>query len=179
MAHSATNIDTCWQTLFDSGSEWATEFKTEIARIKGLRAQAIIAAGLEALPNEILDKPDNNFGFGVEKLHRQLFDEIRHHEAEALRLRAGRLPPDDPRKITFEQSRSDKFSNTLFVGTPDPLTPLTTAEFRSAVQNKLGAPQSALLALKGLPIARPHGGSQRLQSQKVAGSKAGRHTAEP
>ena len=88
----------------------------------------------------------------MEKLHRQLFDEIRHHEAEALRLRAGRLPPDDPRKITFEQSRSDKFSNTLFVGTPDPLTSLTTAEFRSAVQNKVGAPQSALLALTGLPI---------------------------
>ena len=118
-----TNVDTCWQTFFDSGSVWATEFKTEIARIKELRAQAIVAAGREATPNEIFDRPDNSFGFGVEKLHRQLFDEIRYHEAEALRQRAGRLPPDDPRKITFEQSRSDKFSNTLFVGTPDPLTP--------------------------------------------------------
>ena len=146
------DVDTCWQTFFDSGSVWATEFKSEIARIKELRAQAIAAAGREATPNEIFDRPDNSFGFGVEKLHRQLFDEIRRHEAEALRLRAGRLPPDDPRKITFEQSRSDKFSNTLFVGTPDPLTPLTTAEFRSAVQNKMGAPQSALLALTGLPI---------------------------
>ena len=147
-----TNVDTCWQTFFDLGSVWATEFKTEIARIKELRAQAIVAAGREATPNEIFDRPDNSFNFGVEKLHRQFFDEIRHHEAEALRQRAGRLPPDDPRKITFEQSRSDKFSNTLFVDTPDPLLPLYTADFRSAVQNKVGAPQSALLALTGLPI---------------------------
>ena len=44
--------------------------------------------------------------------------------------------PNDPRKIAFEQSRVDKFSNTLFIGTPDSLTPLTTAEFRSAVQKK-------------------------------------------
>ena len=79
----------------------ATEFKSEVARIKELRAQAIVAAGREATPNEVFDRPDNSFGFGVEKLHRQLFNEIRHHEAEALRLRAGRLPPDDPRKITF------------------------------------------------------------------------------
>ena len=60
------------------------------------------------------------------------------------------MPPDDPRKITF-----DKFSITLFVGTPDPLTPLTTTEFRSAVQNKVDAPQSALLALTGLSIDSP------------------------
>ena len=50
------------------------------------------------------------------------------------------------------KNRSDKFSNTLFVGTPDSLTPLTTPEFRSAVQNKAGAPQSALAALVGFPI---------------------------
>ena len=75
-----------------------------------------------------------------------------------MRLRAGRLSPDDPRKITFEQSHIDKFSITLFVGTPDHSTPLTTAEFRSAAQNKAGAPQSALTALIGLPMdssARP------------------------
>jgi hypothetical protein len=49
-----------------------------------------------------------------------------------LRLREGWLSPDDPRKITFEQSRIDKFSNTLVAGIPDHSTPLTTAEFRSA-----------------------------------------------
>ena len=56
--------------------------------------------------------------------------------------------------LTFEHSRPDKFSksNTIFVGTLGPQTPLTTAEFRSAVQNKVGTPQSALLALKGLPM---------------------------
>jgi hypothetical protein len=116
-------VDTCWQTFFDSGSEWAAEFKSEIKRVKGLRARAITAAGLETPANEISDKPDNGFGHGVIKLHRQLFAAIRSYEAEALRLRAGRLLPDDPRKITFEQSRTDKFTNTLFVGTPEHSTP--------------------------------------------------------
>ena len=55
------DVDTCWQTFFDSGSVWAIEFKSEIARIKELRAQAIVAAGREAMPNEIFDRPDNSF----------------------------------------------------------------------------------------------------------------------
>jgi hypothetical protein len=151
-------VDTCWQTLLDSESEWAAEFKSEIKRVKELRALAITAAGLETPANEIFDKPDNGLGHGVIKLHEQLFAAIRSYEAGALRLRAGRLPPDDPRKITFEQSRTDKFSNILFVGTPEHSTPLTTAEFRSAVQNKAGAHQSALIAPIGLPMgtsARP------------------------
>ena len=69
-----------------------------------------------------------------------------------LLLRAKRLMPDDQRRRAYEQSRSDNFSNSLCGGTPDPLTPLTTPEFRSAVQNKAGAPQSALAALVGYPI---------------------------
>jgi len=88
-------VETCWQIFFDSGSEWAAEFKSEIKRVKELRALAITAAGLETPANEIFDKPDNGFGLGVIKLYRQLFAVIRSYEAEALRLRAGRLPPDD------------------------------------------------------------------------------------
>jgi hypothetical protein len=88
----------------------------------------------------------------VIKLHRQLFNEISELEAEAQLKRALRLPPDDPRRIAFVQSHTDKFSNTLFNGTPDPLTPLTSDEFRSAVQNKAGAFQTALTPLVGLPI---------------------------
>ena len=88
----------------------------------------------------------------MEKLHRQLFNEIRSQEAEALLQRALRLPPDDPRRIAFVQSHTDKCSSTLFNGTPDPFTPLTSDEFRSAVQNKAGAHQTALTSLVGLPI---------------------------
>ena len=28
------NADHCWQTFFNSGSAWATEFQSEIARLK-------------------------------------------------------------------------------------------------------------------------------------------------
>ena len=148
------NADHCWQTFFNSGSAWATEFQSEIDRLKALHASALEAAGLTADPDSkgIFDKPNIRFGHGVDKLHRKMFDEIRSLEAKALLRRARRLMPNDPRKLAFEQSRVDKFSNTLFGGTPDPLTPLTTAEFRSAVQNKAGAPQSTLAALVGYPI---------------------------
>ena len=50
------------------------------------------------------------------------------------------------------ETKKKKVEKKSFVGTPDSLTPLTTAEFRSAVQNKAGAPQSALAALVGYPI---------------------------
>jgi len=31
------NKKTCWQTFFDSGSAWGTEFESEIKRLKALR----------------------------------------------------------------------------------------------------------------------------------------------
>ena len=88
----------------------------------------------------------------MEKLHRQLFNEIRSQEAKALLQRALRHPPDDPRRIAFVQSHTDKYSKTLLNGTPDPFTPLTSDDFRSAVQNKASAHQAALTSLVGLPI---------------------------
>ena len=114
----------------------------------------------------------------MDKLHRKIFDAIRALEAKALLLRAKHLMPDDPRRLAYEQSRSDKFSNSLCGGTPDPLTPLSTPEFRSAVQNKAGAPQSALIALVGLPIDSNSAQTDRLtvdpsgyNLKKVTGAK--------
>ena len=174
------NADHCWQTFFNSGSTWASEFRSEIDRLKALHASALEAAGLTADPDSkgIFDKPNNCFGHGVDKLHRRMFDTIRALEAKALLRRARRLMPNDPRKLAFEQSRVDKFSNTLFAGTPDSLTPLTTPEFRSAVQNKAGAPQSALAALVGFPIDSNPARTDRLtvdpsgyNLKKVTGAK--------
>ena len=76
----------------------------------------------------------------------------------------------------------DKFSNTLFPATPDHSTPLTTTtEFRSAAQNKAGAPQSALIALTGLtmdssaqptPTVDPSGYNlKKLQGAKQDGTR--------
>ena len=85
--------------------------------------------------NEVFDTSNIGFGFGIEKLHRAVFneirahdaeadanvrcvevfvrlDEIRAHDAEALRLRAGKLPPNDPRRLAFQHSRTDKSSVT-------------------------------------------------------------------
>ena len=38
------NADRCWQTFFNSGSAWATEFQSEIDRLKALHASALEAA---------------------------------------------------------------------------------------------------------------------------------------
>ena len=102
--------------------------------------------------NEVFDTPDTGFGFGIEKLHRAVFNEIRAHDAEALRLRADKLPPNDPRRLAFQNSRTDKSSNTLIPSIPDPRTPFTSLEFFSALQNKAGAHQTALAAHVGRPI---------------------------
>ena len=61
---------------FTTGGDVEDQFKSEIQRVKDLRARAITAAGLEPPANEIFDKPDNGLGHGVAKLHRQLFAEI-------------------------------------------------------------------------------------------------------
>ena len=119
------NVGTCWQPFLDSGTEFAAEFDSEITRIKQLRTEALAAAERQPTANEISDAPNNRFGYKVDKLHRQLSNEIRSQEAEALLQRALRLPPDDPRRIAFVQSHNGKCSNTLFNGTPDPFTPLT------------------------------------------------------
>ena len=147
------NTDHCWQTSFNSGSAWATEFQSEIDRLNAPHGSALDAAGLTADPDSkgIFDKPSIRFVQGVDKLHRKLFDEICALEANTLLKRAKCILPNEPRRIAFEQSRVGKFSNTYFVGTPDSLTPLTTSEFRSAVQNKAGAPRSALAAPVGCP----------------------------
>ena len=72
--------------------------------------------------------------------------------AEALKRRAEDLPRDDQRGTAFTQSAGDPISNVLFSSMPDAKTPLTTNEFWSAVQNKLGLPQSACAHLVGKPI---------------------------
>ena len=149
------NKKTCWQTFFDSGSAWGAEFESEIKRLKALRNDSLVAAErhLDPPTHEIFDQPDNCFGLRIDKLHRRLFNDIRSHDAEAMRLRALQLPLDDPRRIAYLQSRACKYSNTLFSTMPDPFAPFSTPEFRSAVQNKAGAHQSALKSLIGNPIA--------------------------
>ena len=84
---------------------------------------------------------------------------IRTIRAEALKRHAEVLPRDDQRGIAFTQSAGDPISNVLFSSMPDAKTPLTTNEFWSAVQNKLGLPRSACVHLVGSPL-RPPGRAQ-------------------
>jgi hypothetical protein len=86
--------------------------------------------------NEIGDRAYKSVG--IAKLQRTLFDEIRKFDAKGLLLRAYRLQADDQRKLAFEQSCTDKFSNTLFSSMPNKEIKLRNAEFTTAVKKKLG-----------------------------------------
>jgi hypothetical protein len=155
------NEDTRWNAFFSSGSEWAQELKSEIERVKALRQTALTAADRSANPPacSAFDVPTEGFGNGIKKLQRQLFDDIRAHEAEALALRAARLPRDDQRKLAFEQSSECRFSNVLFSGTPSVHSRFTNNEFHAAVQSAMGAPLSLLKQAVGLPIKTTTSGS--------------------
>ena len=54
--------------------------------------------------------------------------------------------------MTFLASADCKYSNQLPQGTPIEALRFTAREFRSAVQNKFGVPQSRCLPIAGRPI---------------------------
>jgi hypothetical protein len=113
------NEATRWETFFASDSAWAQELESEIERVKSLREIALSADGRSNnSPAHIFDVPSTGFGAGVKKLHHQLFDDIRGHEAAALARRAPALRPNDQRKLAFQQSCTCRFSNVLFSGMP-------------------------------------------------------------
>ena len=103
------------------------------------------------------------FGKGIKKkLQTHIMDDIRALEAESLRIRASKLLPNDQRKLAFEQSRTDKCSNSLFASTPNKLTPFTNKQFQAAVQNTIGAPLSLLKNLTDFTTNTASGAPQRV-----------------
>ena len=114
------NEDQRWRVFFNSGSAWAEALRSEIARVKDLRAKAIEKANKSDNPPEskVFDVCDEGFGKGIKKkIQTHIMDDIRALEAESLRIRASKLLPNDQRKLAFEQSRTDNFSNSLFAST--------------------------------------------------------------
>ena len=158
------NEATRWETFFASESAWAMELESEIERVKSLRVEALNADGRSSNPpaHKIFDVPSAGFGAGVKKLQWQLFNDIRRHEAAALRRRASALRPNDQRKLAYEQSCSCRFSNVLFSGMPSSHTSFTNNEFHAAVQNAVGAPLSLLKQAIGLPIKSTTNGTPKV-----------------
>jgi len=149
------NEDQRWKTFFESGSAWADALKGEIVRVQNLRSDALKAADKDASPPEskVFDTTIEAFGKGIKKkLQAQIMDEIRALRAEGLRIRASKLLANDQRRLAFEQSHTDKCSNSLFTSTPNKLTPFTNIQFHTAVQNAIGAPLSLLKNLTDFTI---------------------------
>jgi len=119
-----------WTFFFGTGCPMAMELASCIGQVKGLYNQASQDAGDEQVPeNAVLGAPDNIFGIGVEKPHKQFFDAIRAKRAEAQALRAKNLPRDDQRGVAFIQSSGDPVSNALFSSPLNKETALTNTEF--------------------------------------------------
>ena len=83
----------------------AVVFQGEIDRLRGMRQAAIESAGLTATPpkSTIFDAPDAGFGFGVAKMHKTIFDELKSLRVKSLDARAARLLPEDQRCIAHEK----------------------------------------------------------------------------
>lgn len=88
-----------------------------------------------------------------EKLHKEVFDAIRFLEAEYMEGRSMLLPNGDPRRIAYAEAIHCPFSNSFLGAMPNPACQFSSEEFRSAVQNKFGVPQSECIRLTGLPIS--------------------------
>ena len=131
-----------WAALYASGSRFGEALKAEWQRLQQLRTEAMAAAGAQDATKSILDADHNSFGHGTSKPHKRVFDEIGSLGRDAVSRRAEELPRDDPRRMAFLASGDCRFSNQLLLGTPIEALRLTAREFRSAVQNKLGVPQS-------------------------------------
>jgi len=156
------NEDKRWEVFFNSGSAWAEALHSEITRVKDLRSKALEAAEKSTSPPEskVFDVRNEALGKGIKKkLQTHIMDDIRALEAKGLRIRASKLLPNDQRKLAFEQSHSDKCSNSLFISTPSKLTPFTNSQFHAAVQNVLGAPLSLLKNLTDFTIINDASGA--------------------
>ena len=103
-----------WTFFFGTGCPMAMALASCIGQVKGLFNQASQDAGDEQVPeNAVLGAPDNIFGIGVKKPHKQCFDAIQAKRAEAQMRRAKAIPRDDQRGIAFIQSSGDPFSSAL------------------------------------------------------------------
>jgi len=143
-----TPESSCWTTFFASGSRWAQEMRDEIARVRGLREQALKSAGLAEDPpkSPIFDVPDEGFGARTGKVQKKIFDEIKKFRATGLAARATELLPADQRRMAFEKGAMDQYSNSLVVGTPLRSTQFSNEEWQAAAQARNGACLSCLSA---------------------------------
>ena len=131
------------------GSRFGEALKAEWQRLQQLRSAAIAAARTDNTKDSVLDADINSFGHGISKPHKLTFGYIGSLERAAVTRRAKELPRDDPRRMAFLASADCKYSNQLLQGTPIEALRFTAREFRSAVQNKFGVPQSHCLPIAG------------------------------
>ena len=101
----------CWAIFFASECRMAREMKEEIARIRHLRGEELVSAGLAANPPQsaVFGQPHEGFGYRIGKVQKRAFDEIKGLRARGLERRAGNLPPADQRRMALVFSAKDRF----------------------------------------------------------------------
>ena len=123
-------------------------------------SSACLALGKNPGENSVLATPDEGFGFNVNKLHRTINDKLKDLQLELFTKRAqSELPKDDQHRRALEAS--DSFSNSFRISI-DSSVLLSSHEFTTAIQRKLGLALTMLAQFVGYPIAT-NGKSRRLQ----------------
>ena len=132
----------------------AREMKEEIARIRHLRGEALVSAGLTANPPQsaVFDRPDEGSGYRIGKVQKRAFDEAKDLRARGLERRAGDLPSADQRRMAVVFSNKDRFANSFGEGAPVRSIKFLNDEFRVAAQSRFGVPLACLRPYTNQPL---------------------------
>ena len=152
------NRNTCWSFLHESESTYGAERLASIARIKVDHASLCQTLGIDAGEDPVLAKPDECFGFGIQKLHRTITGTLKTLSAKVLKHRT-ECAKDDQRRVALESA--DVFSNS-YPNQMNGRIRFSPAEAKTALQRKFGIPVSLLLKFEGEPI-HTNGRSHKLR----------------
>jgi hypothetical protein len=151
------NAASRWSSFFLSGSPFGVELRDEWHRLQTMRYQLL--QQLSDIDRESFSNKgpliENADGFGKDcstKLSASIFDSLQKIRYKAIANRALQLPRNDPRRLSFLSSGSDKFSNSLLEANPDKLIKFSHLEFREAITNHFGLPSPICSSIVGKKI---------------------------
>ena len=152
-----------WTAFYDTGSVYALELKGEWLRLQQLRLHLLIDLAPVVEPESPLQVSVNNFGFGIDKLHKKRFDSLGLLKSALLSIRARQLSLDDPRGAAYLEALPRKIAKQLIGASPNLFIILTSEEFQAALQNYMGVPLSCCKPVLGHYIPTNHSMDKELR----------------
>jgi hypothetical protein len=133
------NNSTRWDFLFNNGSEYGAELKTQVNNLFQLKSSLMtLLINDTSVDNGPIQGNENAFGANIIKLSKAIGDQMRKIKVKTLMKRALAMRRDDPRRMAF--LAVDQFSTQLMAGLPSREEMFTKAEYQEAVANNFAQP---------------------------------------